>query len=129
MKKLCIFLIFFICLTSSCSGKPDTDKYEQAKDDYFIYNIDKDIYYFDINEKNELYYISSVDNTGSETINSDSGKNLNKQLYQTQLNILDTDGKLINSYILPDLVSRFCIYNDDIPELFIVTYTTVPGTA
>jgi hypothetical protein len=104
-----IFIIFCICFAASCSNKSETLQYEQTEDDYHIYNIDKDIRSYDISDNNEIYYITSVENPKYETTSIISGKEYKISIPETQLYILDSDGEIQNSYILPATVSKICL--------------------
>jgi hypothetical protein len=139
LKKIICFvgLILCVCYVSSCSKKSETIQYEQTEDDYQVYNINEDIFSFDISDNNEIYYISSVENQSYETKTDTSGNESGIPVSGTQLNVLNFVGDFQKSYILSGTVSKICLDGEDIYYVYskgndlyaLARYSTVTQTS
>lgn len=116
MKKgLTILFIFIsVCCTWACSTKSVNNTFETSDDDYIIYDINEPIICFDIADDGKIYYLASVENPKYETRVDDSGEEFLILIFETLLKVLDSDGILENSYIIPDGVNQFCLDNNRI---------------
>jgi len=104
MKKVLTILAFItVCFSSSCISKESAPTiYEQSDDDYYQYELNETIISYDIDDIGNLYYVTEeIIGYGTYLVN---GKEQELPKTETYINILNSEGILINSYAAPEVI-------------------------